>query len=245
MFALLPFVLVAISSVSGKSDADCVCTDWYGSCRAEGVEWTDEGVWRYSCNQGETLFVACVTSSGDEISPNENITLHDVWHSCEMNEQRLRYERELTCNVSGSLHRMGEEFRDGLFQWLCLDTGRWVTGCFYKNETGHDVLLKIGQSAYNGVIKHVCDRYVDYPGRVQYYTQIRDDVKVVMDMQKEKNNNLPLDIQNRIHGKVNRWMQENAESFIAHEGTEFRARIRYLPASRRQFTAAPNVQFRQ
>lgn len=89
--------------------------------------------------------------------------------------------------MSDTLHRVGEKFRDGLFQWLCLDTGRWVTGwslihldysslsigCYYKNETGHDVLLTIGEAAYNGVVKHVCDRYVDYPGRVQYYTQVR------------------------------------------------------------------------
>ncbi|KAF8358355.1 hypothetical protein PRIPAC_93350 [Pristionchus pacificus] len=238
MIVLSAFFLLVVA-VSAQNDTNCSCFDWYGSCRSEGVEWTDEGVWRYSCSKGDGQFVACVTSSGDEIGSNENVTLDGVWHSCEINDQRIRYERELTCNVSDTLHRVGEKFRDGLFQWLCLDTGRWVTGCYYKNETGHDVLLTIGEAAYNGVVKHVCDRYVDYPGRVQYYTQIRDDVKVVTDSKKEKNNNLPDGDQNRISEKVNGWMHENAESFIAHEGVELRARIRYLPASRTQFTAAP------
>ncbi|GMR41935.1 hypothetical protein PMAYCL1PPCAC_12130, partial [Pristionchus mayeri] len=239
---LTTFLLLSVT-VYAQNDSSCSCNDWYGSCRSEGVEWTDEGVWRYSCHKGDSQFLACVTSTGDEIGSNENITLDGVWHSCEINDKRIRYERELTCNVSGEVHRVGEKFRDGIFQWLCLDTGRWVTGCYYKNETGDDVLLNIGESAYNGLVKHVCDRYVDYPGRVQYYTQIRDDVKVVTGSRK-KNHNIPDGSEHRITGKANRWMHENAESFIAHEGIEYRARIRYLPASRREFTAPPKQSFR-
>lgn len=34
-----------------------------------------------------------MTSSGDEIGTNENVTLDGVWHSCEINDQRIRYER--------------------------------------------------------------------------------------------------------------------------------------------------------
>ncbi|KIH65597.1 hypothetical protein ANCDUO_04081, partial [Ancylostoma duodenale] len=50
---------------------------------------------------------------------------------------------------------------------------RYLTpGCFYANETHPDVYLKIGEHGYNGLIKHVCDRFEDYPGRVQYYAEV-------------------------------------------------------------------------
>lgn len=32
------------------------------------------------------------------------------------------------CLVDGEVRRLGETFREGRFHWLCLETGRWVTG---------------------------------------------------------------------------------------------------------------------
>lgn len=47
-----------------------------------------------------------------------------------------------------------------------------IEGCFYQNETEHWILLGIGETGYNGLVKHTCDRYDDYPGRVQYYAEV-------------------------------------------------------------------------
>uniref|UniRef100_A0A183U6T4 SRCR domain-containing protein n=1 Tax=Toxocara canis TaxID=6265 RepID=A0A183U6T4_TOXCA len=106
---------------------------------------------------------------------------------------------QVNCNVNSTDYHVGEQFREGVFQWVCLETGRWVTGCFYQNETKHWLLLEIGETGYNGIVKHVCDRYTDSPGIVQYYLslQVRDDIPYKSPPNKGKNKNLPEPIDNR------------------------------------------------
>lgn len=35
---------------------------------------------------------------------------------------------EPRCMINETKFHVGDEFRDGFFNWICLDTGRWVTG---------------------------------------------------------------------------------------------------------------------
>ncbi|KHJ80596.1 hypothetical protein OESDEN_19727 [Oesophagostomum dentatum] len=193
---------------------NCDCRDWYGACRREGDRWTDDETWMYECNGRNGTDAAfrrlCYsdTFKGDGAEPH--------------------------CLVDGQIKKVRSEFRDGRFQWLCLETGRWVVGCFYANETHPDVYLKIGEHGYNGLIKHVCDRYEDYPGRVQYYAEVRKDVHVKHPTNKGINKNFPEPADLRIKDKVDRWLHESASMFIANEEI-LRGKIRYLPASRRQW----------
>ncbi|KAE9412260.1 hypothetical protein Angca_000024, partial [Angiostrongylus cantonensis] len=57
-----------------------------------------------------------------------NVSIGELWHSCDANTQRLKYESEPHCLVNGHVKKVQSEFRDGRFQWLCLDTGKWVIG---------------------------------------------------------------------------------------------------------------------
>jgi hypothetical protein len=107
------------------------------------------------------------------VAANANETLSGgFWASCEVNEIRLKLQQEPKCVVNGTQHRVGEMWRENTFQWICLETGRWVSGCYYQAEAGEWVLLKIGQVGYNGLIRHTCDRYKDNPGRVQYHAEV-------------------------------------------------------------------------
>ncbi|KAK0414818.1 hypothetical protein QR680_011630 [Steinernema hermaphroditum] len=217
----------------------CDCKDWYGRCKNSGEKWIDDDTWRYECsgkNQSDSTFVGC--QANEQVGKallkvGENVTIDGFWYSCSSNEQRHKYEQEPRCTVNESDHHVGEMFRDGVFQWICLDTGRWVTGCFYQNETKHWVLLKIGETGYNGLVKHVCDRYLDHPGRVQYYAQIRDDVPHKSPTNKGKNQNLPELVDNRLKEEPVKWLHENAAMFIGSKDN-FGAKIRFLPASRRK-----------
>ncbi|KAH7731765.1 Protein Y47D3B.3 [Aphelenchoides avenae] len=122
------------------------------------------------------MFTGCMTKdSGRMIPAGANQTVDSFWSSCEADEIRLKYQQEPKCSINGSStsYHVGEEFRDGIFHWLCLETGRWVTGCYYQNETKDWVLLRIGQVGYNGLIRHTCDRYKDNPGIVQYHAEVR------------------------------------------------------------------------
>ncbi|CAJ0578450.1 unnamed protein product, partial [Mesorhabditis spiculigera] len=204
MFILLLIFAVNVDAAIGTNEEilpdPCDCRDWYGACRTNGEQWTDENVWMYICNSKtgkDGTFVGCEGTMGEKTHAKSNQTVAEFWHACDQDNVRLRYEE----------------------------------GCYYKNETQHDVLLKIGETGYNGLIKHVCDRFVDYPGRVQYYAEVRDDVPVKHPTNKGINKNFPEARNTQIQGKVNRWLHENAAEFVAN-GDEFKAKIRYLPASR-------------
>lgn len=96
---------------------------------------------------------------------------------------------EPRCTINGNNRHVGETFREGIFEWICLESGRWVSGnfnvcklynklknliigCFYQNETMDWVGLKIGEVKYNGLIRHTCDRYKDNPGLIQYHAEV-------------------------------------------------------------------------
>ncbi|KAK5968112.1 hypothetical protein GCK32_007774 [Trichostrongylus colubriformis] len=218
---------------------NCDCRDWYGVCWQNGDTWIDDDTWLYECdgtNATDGKFVGCEVGPPpkETVNVGENRTVGLLWHSCEANEQRLKYDSEPHCLVNGSIKKVHSEFREGRFQWLCLETGRWVVGCYYANETHPDVYLKIGEHGYNGLIKHVCDRYKDYPGRVQYYAEVRNDVHVKHPTNKGINKNFPEPADLRIKGNVQRWVHESASLFIANEEV-LRGKVRYLPASRRQW----------
>uniref|UniRef100_A0A1I7XQJ0 SCP domain-containing protein n=1 Tax=Heterorhabditis bacteriophora TaxID=37862 RepID=A0A1I7XQJ0_HETBA len=202
-------------------------------CRIRGEKWVDDGTWVYECNAEDGTYVACLmgkilfnattytfeklrtdayltacataTPSKEEVQVGSNKTVNGLWHSCQANNEKLKYE----------------------------------SGCYYANETHPDVYLKIGESGYNGLIKHVCDRYEDYPGRVQYYAEVRNDVHVKHPTNKGINKNFQEPADLRIKGKVDRWLHESASLFIANEEI-IRAKIRYLPASRKQWPTGQN-----
>uniref|UniRef100_A0A183C0X3 Uncharacterized protein n=1 Tax=Globodera pallida TaxID=36090 RepID=A0A183C0X3_GLOPA len=44
-------------------------------------------------------------------------------------------------------------------------------GCYYRNETDNWNLLKVGEVAHIGLIRHSCDRYRESPGVVQYHSE--------------------------------------------------------------------------
>ncbi|VDK17798.1 unnamed protein product, partial [Anisakis simplex] len=213
---------------------NCDCRDWYGGCKADGEEWTDEGTWNYECNgkKGkEATFVG-----KQLIKSGSNETINGFWFSCDINSQRIKYEQESHCNVNSTDYHVGDLFREGVFQWVCLDSGRWVTGCFYRNETGHWLLLKVGEIGYNGLIKHVCDRYTDSPGIVQYYAAVRDDIPHKSPPNKGRNKNLPDPIDNRLKKTPIRWWHANAAHFIENADDSFSSKIRYLPQSRKPWS---------
>ncbi|PAV82278.1 hypothetical protein WR25_03175 [Diploscapter pachys] len=212
-------------------------------CRQIGEKWTDDDTWVYQCNDRGTdaPLVACKTKTGDEVPIGQNRTINALWYSCKGDDFKVKYEEEPHCTMNDTngkaegIQRIGQNQREGRFDWLCLETGRWVVGCYYKNETNHDVYLKIGETGYNGLVKHVCDRYKDYPGLVQYYAQIREDAHVKQPANKGKNENLPEPGEEKIGKKIERWLHETANNFI--KNGEVRVKVRYLPKSRRAWEA--------
>lgn len=214
---------------------DCDCRDWYGGCRTNGDKWVDDDVWKYSCEgkeRSDATFTGCRGSGGD-VSAGQNTTFDDLWQVCTQDEQKLYYEIEPFCEFNGTKIRVGHEYRDGSFQWLCLSTGRWITGCYYFNETHSDLLLRVEEHAYNGLIEHVCSKRQEYPAIVQYYTQVRRDVDVKHPTNKGINRNFPEPLQKLIEEDQNvRWLHNSAEHFVKKDERP-RSYTRYLPASRR------------
>ncbi|CAB3401248.1 unnamed protein product [Caenorhabditis bovis] len=173
---------------------NCDCRDYYGECRQNSHTWLDDDVWIYSCENSKLKFIGCQAGK-NEIRVGGNTTIDQLWHSCEEDETKLKFSIEPFCNFNNSKHKLGDVFRDGDFQWLCLSTGVWITGCYYFNETHSDLLLPVGQSAVSGLIEHVCAKKQEYPAIVQYYTQIVKGVDVKHPTNKGINNNWPRPIQ--------------------------------------------------
>ncbi|VDN52979.1 unnamed protein product [Dracunculus medinensis] len=228
----------------------CDCRDWYGRCKLKGEMWIDDEIWNYMCQRGygeDANFIGCLTHEKTTekrlILMNTNVTIDGFWFSCESDEKRIKYEEEPRCMINETKFHVGDEFRDGFFNWICLDTGRWVTGCYYQNESKHWIKLKIGEIAYNGLVMHVCDRYDDYPGRIQYYAEVRKDIAQKNPTNKGINANLPEPIDNRLKKPPIRWLHENAADFIFNDNP-FRLKIRYLPSSRRSWTTVLPSQHR-
>ncbi|VDO30697.1 unnamed protein product [Brugia timori] len=243
-FLLISFCIQEISSFENELfPRDCDCRDWNGGCRRNGEKWLDDDTWVYRCNGKDgyqSEFLGCQSSdrSGKVlIQAGDNKTIDGFWFSCSHNTFRLKYEEEPRCVVNNTQYHTGDLFRENYFQWLCLENGRWITGCYYQNETKHWILLKIGQTGYSDLVKHVCDQYDDYPGRVQYYAEVifsvmvRKDVSVKHPSNKGKNTNLPQLVDNRLKDAPVRWLHTNAANFIiSNEG--FKSKIRYLPDSK-------------
>ncbi|CAI5444752.1 unnamed protein product [Caenorhabditis angaria] len=209
---------------------NCDCRDYYGKCRKNGEKWVDdEGIWKYECDQKNTRFLGC-----EEIRVGENRTIDGLWYSCEqVQDIKLKYSIEPHCTNNEQKIRVGEEYRDGTFQWLCLSTGKWITGCYYSNETQSDILLRVGESAYNGLIQHVCEKRQEYPAIVQYFTQVRKDVDVKHPTNKGANRNFPEPIQKIINDDENvRWLHKSANFFIKNDEKP-REFVRYLEKSRK------------
>ncbi|KJH40229.1 hypothetical protein DICVIV_13831, partial [Dictyocaulus viviparus] len=75
----------------------------------------------------DARFVACIanTPTKDIVAVGTNRSIGALWHSCDADTQRLKYDTEPHCFVDGQIKKVKSEFRDGRFQWLCLETGRW------------------------------------------------------------------------------------------------------------------------
>uniref|UniRef100_A0AC34FEX5 F-box domain-containing protein n=1 Tax=Panagrolaimus sp. ES5 TaxID=591445 RepID=A0AC34FEX5_9BILA len=171
-------------------------------------------------------FAGCLVLSNNElVMPGKNISLNGFWYSCDVNTLRIKYDQEPRCLVNGSHYHVGEQFREGYFQWLCLETGRWVTGCYYQNETKDWNLLKIGEKGYNGLIQHVCDRYKENPGRIQYIASIRKDIPHKSPTNKGKNQNLLDFVDNRLKEEPVLWTHDNVVLFIESKD-KFNQKIR-------------------
>uniref|UniRef100_A0A914WGM4 Uncharacterized protein n=1 Tax=Plectus sambesii TaxID=2011161 RepID=A0A914WGM4_9BILA len=230
-------LILAPTLCSSKTEAvvkaNCDCRDWYGRCKVEGDKWVDDETWSYHCSTSKAEVVGCVATdraNKKEISANGNETINGFWFSCQVTDDKVRYEQEPHCSVNGTEYHVGNLYRNSVFQHICLASGTWVTGCFYKDETEKEVLLNVGESAYVGLIQHHCDRFVDYPGRVQYYTSVRDNVTIATPTGVGKNHNLPENITNILPTNPVRWLPENVDLFIANDGS-FDTKIRYLRPS--------------
>uniref|UniRef100_A0AC34PUT6 Uncharacterized protein n=1 Tax=Panagrolaimus sp. JU765 TaxID=591449 RepID=A0AC34PUT6_9BILA len=230
---LIFFCFIGFATTQGTDNCDC--TDWYGRCKKQGETWTDDETWMYACDDtrgAPATFAGCLSLLTNQlIMPGRNETVDGFWQSCDVNTIRLRYEQEPRCIVNGTSYHVGEQFREGYFQWLCLETGRWVTGCYYQNETKDWNLLKLGEKGYNGLVQHVCDRYKDNPGRVQYVASIRSDVPHKQPTNKGKNQNLVDFVDNRLKEEPVLWTHDNVILFIETKD-RFNTKIRYLPPSR-------------
>ncbi|VDN06008.1 unnamed protein product [Thelazia callipaeda] len=227
---VMTFHLPNIHSNGVEVLPNCDCRDWNGGCRASGEEWLDDETWVYSCEgkngSGKSKFIAC---QGKKllIPAGDNQTVDGFWFSCSYNSFVLKYEEEPRCVINKTQYHVGEQFREGFFKWICMENGRWITGCYYQNETKDWILLDIGQTGYNGLVKHTCDRYDDYPGRVQYYAEVRTDIPVKHPTNKGKNQNLPELVDNRLKEIPVRWLHANAATFIDNS-KNFISKVRYL-----------------
>ncbi|KAF7635748.1 hypothetical protein Mgra_00004840 [Meloidogyne graminicola] len=205
----------------------CDCKDWYGACRNRDETWIDEEIWIYRLFIKKNNF-----QNLKQLFVGKNETIDGFWASCEINDIRQKFELEPRCIINETfVKHVGEEFRLGIFQWLCLETGRWVKGCYFQNETGEWTLLKIGEIGYNGLIKHTCDRYKDNPGVIQYHAEIRDDIPFKNPSNKGINQNLPQLIDKKLNNNPIEWTHQNAAFFI-QENSINTLKIRYLPKSR-------------
>uniref|UniRef100_A0A1I8BUF0 Transposase n=1 Tax=Meloidogyne hapla TaxID=6305 RepID=A0A1I8BUF0_MELHA len=160
---------------------------------------------------GKTLF--------QSLSVGRNESIDGFWAACEINAIRQKLELEPRCILDGEHKHVGEKFHQGIFQWLCLETGRWVTGCYFQNETGQWTLLKIGEIGYNGLIRHTCDRYKDNPGIVQYHAEIRDDIPFKSPPNKGENKNLPEFVDKRSKNIPIEWTHQNIAFFIPEDAS--------------------------
>ncbi|KAI6171402.1 hypothetical protein M3Y97_01040600 [Aphelenchoides bicaudatus] len=234
---LLVFFIGFLSVVVAKEvlPEDCNCRDWYGGCKQNGDFWTDDNIWTYKCQSqsGEqSTFNGCVIPNTNQILPaGSNETIDGFWYACDENTIRVKFEQEPKCTVNNENHHVGDYFREGTFQWLCLETGRWVKGCYYQNETKDWILLGLGQTGYNGLIKHTCDLYKDNPGVVQYHAEIRDDIPYKNPPGKGINQNFPAFGDHRLKSEPILWLHSNAAHFIPANATA-NLQIRFLPASR-------------
>uniref|UniRef100_A0A8R1DES4 Abnormal cell migration protein 18-like fibronectin type I domain-containing protein n=1 Tax=Caenorhabditis japonica TaxID=281687 RepID=A0A8R1DES4_CAEJA len=214
----------------------CDCRDWYGLCRTNGEKWVDDDVWKYSCegkDRSPVIFSGCHGPGGD-VPVGQNVTIDGLWNVCTQDDQKLYFEIEPYCDsANGTKIKAGEEYREDSFQWLCLPTGRWITGCYYFNETHTDLLLRVGEHAYNGLIEHVCAKRQEYPAIVQYYTQVRKDVDVKHPTNKGVNRNFPPPLQKLIDEDQNiRWLHNSAVHFVKNDVAP-RSFTRFLPSSRK------------
>ncbi|CAD6188321.1 unnamed protein product [Caenorhabditis auriculariae] len=212
----------------------CDCRDWYGGCRLKDDKWTDDSVWIYTCektNRQEATFEGCGSHDGKVVSVNSNTTIDNLWHTCEINEVFQKFEIEPHCETKNGRKKVGELFREGTFQWLCLPTGLWVKGCYYKNENGETILIPVGEKRLNGVVEHVCSKKQEYPAIVQYYAQVQSGIDVVPGLG-GTNRNLPEAASNLVNdAEAKRWIHDSADAFISSDKS--RSFIRYLPASRK------------
>uniref|UniRef100_A0A914MFG0 Uncharacterized protein n=1 Tax=Meloidogyne incognita TaxID=6306 RepID=A0A914MFG0_MELIC len=245
MILIILTIVLQIQKICLKEilPSNCDCRDWYGACRKQGEEWTDEGTWVYRCtgtDSSDANFVGCQLpgdiSTGKtlfkSLSVGRNESIDGFWAACEINAIRIKLELEPRCIIDVDNHKhVGEKFREESFQWLCLETGRWVTGCYFQNETGQWTLLKIGEIGYNGLVRHTCDRYKDNPGLVQYHAEIRDDIPFKTPPNKGENKNLPQFVDKRLKNTPIEWTHQNTAFFIP-EDVEPNLKIRYLPQSR-------------
>uniref|UniRef100_A0A1I7U524 Decapping nuclease n=1 Tax=Caenorhabditis tropicalis TaxID=1561998 RepID=A0A1I7U524_9PELO len=187
---------------------------------------------RFKSFRENATFTGCQGLGGD-VSVGQNTTISDLWQVCSKDEKKIHYEIEAFCDVNGTKIRVGQEYRDGSFQWLCLSTGRWITGCYYFNETQTDLLLRVGENAFNGLIEHVCSKRQEYPAIIQYYTQVRKDVDVKHPNNKGINRNFPEPLQKLIDEDQNvRWLHNSAVNFVKNDEKP-RSFTRYLPDSRK------------
>lgn len=216
---------------------NCHCRDWYGACRLFGETWTDDEIWVYRCNARDSAaaeLIACevkIDGQYRQIPAGSNQTINKYWYSCELDEIKQKYSKEPRCKVNGTDRHVGEIYREETFEWICLESGRWVTGCYYQNETLDWVRLKIGEVGYNGLIRHTCDRYKDNPGLIQYHAEIRNDIPYKNPSNKGLNKNFPKLIDQRLKQEPTPWTHQNVFAFIENENDP-NTKVRYLPQSR-------------
>lgn len=128
--------------------ANCDCHDWYGRCKIEGNVWVDDETWSYRCSAKKAEIVGCVATdraNKQEIAANSNQTINGFWFSCQVTDEKVKYEQgdfhnriyifkgyifpaEPHCSVNGTEYHVGNLFRSGVFQQICLVSGIWVTG---------------------------------------------------------------------------------------------------------------------
>ncbi|CAI4232308.1 unnamed protein product [Auanema sp. JU1783] len=213
----------------------CDCLDWYGDCRNRGDRWTDDDTWTYECqadNESEAIVTGCHLENNSQLALGENRTIDGLWFSCRRDEKSLQVESEPYCLVDGRVRRVEERYKKDRFQWKCLPTGQWVTGCYYSNETVQDIFMEIDEVVEDGILQHHCEKYADNPGVVQYFVEIDEEKASVQGNPPHKqNHNLPEDGDNRIKENIIEWSHEQVDHFLANENG-FRKKIRYLVRSR-------------
>uniref|UniRef100_A0A8R1DEE3 Uncharacterized protein n=1 Tax=Caenorhabditis japonica TaxID=281687 RepID=A0A8R1DEE3_CAEJA len=159
----------------------------------------------------------------------------DVWkYSCEGKDRSPVIFSG--CHGPGGDVPVGQNVTiDGLWNVCTQDDQKlyFEIGCYYFNETHTDLLLRVGEHAYNGLIEHVCAKRQEYPAIVQYYTQVRKDVDVKHPTNKGVNRNFPPPLQKLIDEDQNiRWLHNSAVHFVKNDVAP-RSFTRFLPSSRK------------